>query len=1252
MKLIQKTACVSACLAVGIVLACERSERLAGPEANVVLPARSGDVDTSRLIKKFRDRGAGNVFIVLTGEPSAAALAELGTAGVQAPLGRPGIVTFDSLKIATVWGYVTARDVRSVALIPYVVRIESSEDERTILPHASNPPVDAGATDIGWNLLRVRAPDLWRDFDATGQRQLSPTGWQSAGVAVLDDGGDYRLRYPAQNWQFFTAYATSPGNFTTDTTQIYLGQHGTDVGSLIAGEPNGLWGVGVAPRAAVAFSKVLPSADDWGPIVQGLNQAYTDGPAVVNMGFGNCGDLPPSTVQTAISRFTTRVPADAANPGVGVSLVASAGNGTLTSPTPCPTTAVSYPAAYSEVIAVAAIDQNNATMQGFSVGPDVELSAPGICVNGLLVGGGDHPCLTGTSFAAAHVAGLIAAIRATNNTWSAAFVRGRLQETATKIAGQTLPRDNRFGYGLINAYTAVQDTTRPPLPGQPNLPQDSTFTVEAPDLPRSEILYYRNIVGIIFDDTTSGATVRALLARYGGSILGGGPGVSEYIVQIPDPGSTFAAVDGKVTQLNSESGVALARKVYYRTPVYLDGRYPNDGPGSQRGDWAAPTNATRALLQIRAPLGWGCETGAYTAARLGVGVIDFMFDSLHPDLVSVPWLPPAPATPRPPHPLLASDPGYRGHGTAVVGILAARADNGTGIAGMVWESNLTTYSLSRDQAFDEDLVGVLDRQIDDALAKGVRLIAMSVGFGRVGDATDVARLRLSLERYLRSGGMLVLSAGERQGGIGLRMTIAQLGQTQVGGLGATKSAAAQLYAGGYADRIIWVAGTDNAGAFWQPSNFWTGATLVAPGTSILTLSNTADGHSTDVWQGTSFSTPYVAGLAGLLWAADPTLVASQVKDYILRGELEPRLDRQTGQIAAPPPVTGAPETVYQLDAYGSLQRLAAERQNVPLCGNRVWVAGTQLVAQRDTNTAPQVLANLGEPAAFVNVHHGGRRVDVWNNDFVQRSFLFDQGAWTESTNPPASPDGGAWNSLWSLSHDGDSAVTVQVTGANGSSFEVRRGPTGGASTHLADITVPLSSSQAYTCLWVSNDTGVCGDSVFTGYGESASSNAAAYSPLGDRVIVMITKRSHQSTNVSGYSPCPWGPAEAQCRTIDYLDQTIGTTFYQVDLHNGTQSALATAQVEVWWGALAEDGGQLVTGESTWSETSTMHPTTNGSFKYVVDAAPPVIGACTLRYRQASSGMPSRFATASDDVCRGPLGGGSVAPAPPISRRSE
>ena len=113
------------------------------------------------------------------------------------------------------------------------------------------------------------------------------------------------------------------------------------------------------------------------------------------------------------------------------------------------------------------------------------------------------------------------------------------------------------------------DTIRLAVLAGPNLPSDSTFTVEKPGTPRSELLYSRNIVGIIFDDTASGETVRDLLTRYGVIIIGGVPGVSEHIVQIPDPGATYAALDSIVTQLYSEPGVALARKVYYRTPFTL-----------------------------------------------------------------------------------------------------------------------------------------------------------------------------------------------------------------------------------------------------------------------------------------------------------------------------------------------------------------------------------------------------------------------------------------------------------------------------------------------------------------------------------------------------------------------------------------------------------------------------------------------------------------------------------------------------------
>jgi len=76
--------------------------------------------------------------------------------------------------------------------------------------------------------------------------------------------------------------------------------------------------------------------------------------------------------------------------------------------------------------------------------------------------------------------------------------------------------------------------------------------------------------------------------------------------------------------------------------------------------------------------------------------------------------------------------------------------------------------------------------------------------------------------------------------------------------------------------------------------------------------------------GTWLSAPLVGGVAGLLLAMDSTLPADSVKDYILRGAREPKGWSAPGVPIPATPVAGAPETVYQLDAYGALTLLARE----------------------------------------------------------------------------------------------------------------------------------------------------------------------------------------------------------------------------------------------------------------------------------------------------------------------------------------
>ena len=56
------------------------------------------------------------------------------------------------------------------------------------------------------------------------------------------------------------------------------------------------------------------------------------------------------------------------------------------------------------------------------------------------------------------------------------------------------------------------------------------------------VVYYRTVIGVLFDDSTSGVTVRRVLQKYRATIIGGLRNPPAYIVRVPDPGPTYEAV--------------------------------------------------------------------------------------------------------------------------------------------------------------------------------------------------------------------------------------------------------------------------------------------------------------------------------------------------------------------------------------------------------------------------------------------------------------------------------------------------------------------------------------------------------------------------------------------------------------------------------------------------------------------------------------------------------------------------------------
>ena len=214
--------------------------------------------------------------------------------------------------------------------------------------------------------------------------------------------------------------------------------HGTHVSGTIAATVNNGRGVaGVAPPAQLAVCKAL-DANGSGPVSGIANCIYwavRENAKVISMSLG--GTASSTTLQSAVTR--------AWDGGDGAVVIAAAGNDG--------TSAVNYPAAYAEVISVAATDARDRRASFSNMNADVEIAAAGVAVLSTRRGGG-YVTLSGTSMAAPHVAGAAAVVAYRFPNLDAAAIRERLTANADNLG--PAGRDPMFGFGRVNLAAALR----------------------------------------------------------------------------------------------------------------------------------------------------------------------------------------------------------------------------------------------------------------------------------------------------------------------------------------------------------------------------------------------------------------------------------------------------------------------------------------------------------------------------------------------------------------------------------------------------------------------------------------------------------------------------------------------------------------------------------------------------------------------------------------------------------------------------
>ncbi|MGD0495286.1 MAG: NosD domain-containing protein [Candidatus Bathyarchaeia archaeon] len=271
-----------------------------------------------------------------------------------------------------------------------------------------------------WGLRTIEADWAWN----------TTVGSHSILVAVVDTGIDWQHPDLAANY-----VALGYNWVNNDPNPMDDNGHGTHCAGVIAATINNSLGIAGLAQVRIMGEKGLDASGigSSSELAKAIVHAVNQGANIISCSWGSSAE---STVLHEAVRYAYEH---------GVVVVAAAGNDA--------TNVKHYPAAFDEVVAVAATDELDNPASFTNYGDWLKVAAPGVNIYSTVLGG-TYAYMSGTSMATPHVSGVAALIWSMFPNMTRDQVWAQLQYTADDLGAPGF--DVYYGFGRVNARKAVE----------------------------------------------------------------------------------------------------------------------------------------------------------------------------------------------------------------------------------------------------------------------------------------------------------------------------------------------------------------------------------------------------------------------------------------------------------------------------------------------------------------------------------------------------------------------------------------------------------------------------------------------------------------------------------------------------------------------------------------------------------------------------------------------------------------------------